>query len=99
MSPYRTHRLNGPDVSGTPALITCFFMVVPLVNELRHQCPVSEVRDTPAAHSDTNFGNKGHWQLYGSGAAFDLKVLFGSCCTCCRTFKSAAPVVSHHGGA
>jgi hypothetical protein len=34
MSPYRTQRLNGPDVSGTPALITCFFMVVPFASEL-----------------------------------------------------------------
>ena len=37
--------------------------------------PVSEVRETPAAHSDTSFGNKGHQQLYESSAAFDLKFL------------------------
>src|SRR5882724_11310940 len=28
-----------------------------------------------SARSDTNFGNKGHSQLYGSRAAFDLKFL------------------------
>src|SRR5262245_3127429 len=37
MSPYRTHRLNGPDVSGTPALITCFFMVAPIARELNRR--------------------------------------------------------------
>jgi hypothetical protein len=37
--------------------------------------PASEVRDNIAALSDANFGSKGHWQVYDSSAAFDLKFL------------------------
>src|SRR5262245_27194831 len=30
-----------------------------VVRHAGHECPVSEVRDPPSAHPDTNFGNKG----------------------------------------
>jgi hypothetical protein len=34
-SPYRTQRLTGPDISGSPALTASFFMVAPSVSTLR----------------------------------------------------------------
>src|SRR5712671_2506774 len=41
----------------------------------RHECPVSEVRDTPQHTLTRTSETKGHSQLYGSRAAFDLKFL------------------------
>src|ERR1700704_268536 len=40
-----------------------------------HECPVSEVRDTPQHTLTRTSETKGHSQLYGSRAAFDLKFL------------------------
>src|SRR3954466_13563066 len=40
-----------------------------------HECPVSEVRDTPQHPLTRTSETKGHSQLYGSRAAFDSKFL------------------------
>src|SRR5215510_12849866 len=52
-----------------------------------------------AAPSDTNFGSKGgHWQVYGSSAAFRFEVSKRACGRCCRNFKSAALVLGEEAG-
>jgi len=41
-------------------------------HSLPSQCPLSEVRHTWQHPRARTSESKGHWQLYGSSAAFDL---------------------------
>jgi hypothetical protein len=51
--------LKGPEVSGTPALITCFFMVVPFENELRLKSAAPAV----SHHGGARLSMRGAWLL------------------------------------
>src|SRR5215470_17338959 len=61
----------------------------------RHECPVSEVRDTPQQALTRTSETMGALITYGSSAAFRFEVPNGACCKWCRNFKSAALDVVH----
>lgn len=53
--------------------------------------PLSELRQTSRQPLTRTSESKGHWRIYDSGTAFDLKSLEGTRRLQCRNFRPAVP--------